>query len=476
MAVNLIDKLLGKNATQFDQRLAMLSVSDIDRENRRRVYSSVLENTLDLDTKIMGGRRTFSGASVSAANLSGTAIYSGIMWAYVNNIAPIFCVERATDAPKQQLMYVDMYDILKNELIVPNIGPDQAWASESNRTSATIVVGTPLTVMGGFPITPKSFYAEVYNAGTLVGTIQDNGRGVFIATPGVLDATNPSTSTITYNTGNASTFTLTWDSSLVADKIVYALNWDSTAQDETNAGVGKVDYFNMTTEPLLIPVQRNLVADHAMAKQGIINADDLYSNFVQNEYTKAINRTVFDALLQGYQGNTYQIDLSNFTLAAGNWETIVRAFLSALAQGENLIAEQTYKGAKVTGILAHPNTIQVFDLISVESGWIKNTDSTYFNDVAGWLNGVPVVRCDDPRMNSGDIMLTHRTQDGMLAPCFHGIFLGPTELPVIGSFKNITNYATGLYSMEGVGFTSSKLCVKLNVVLPTDLQLTLMSV
>jgi hypothetical protein len=66
----LIERLLGKEVQKFESKLKMFSVSDADADSRRRVYSQVLEQTMELDRKVLG-RKTFAeGASVSAANLS----------------------------------------------------------------------------------------------------------------------------------------------------------------------------------------------------------------------------------------------------------------------------------------------------------------------------------------------------------------------------------------------------------------------
>lgn len=463
----IIGQLLGEKGNQvFEQKLKMFSVSDADAQLRRDAYSAVMEQTLAFEEKILGkDRRRAFAASVTSANLSGVSIYAGVMKSYVNSIAPIFCVERQMDTVQQQLMYIDFYEVLSGQAISPNIGADSAWQRQMDRKVETVTPGTPQSLVYGDPIVPKSFYAEVRKGDVVKGTIQDNGQGKFLATPGLItDA-----STIVYNNNGAATINFTWAVGLDADKLVYAVNHDVSAKDEVKKAYGKHGYYSMVADPLLIPVERNIIADHAISKQGVLNSDELYANFVENEYTKEINRKVFDSLIFNYTGNTYHLDLSSFTLAAGRWDTITRTFLNALAQGENLIAEQTYKGAKVTGILAAPDTIQVFDLLNTDLGWIKNVDSTYFQDIAGWLNGTPVVRCAS--LPAGEIMLTHRTADGQIAPAFHGIFLAPTEMPVVANFKNMTNYATGMYSMEGVGYTSSKLCVKLKITLPGDLTL-----
>lgn len=480
---DLILKILGrKGAEEFEKKVKMFSVSNADAQFKRKAYARTIEQTAEISDMVMNRntRKVFAGgASITSANLAGVSIYAGIMRAMVNSVAPIFSVQRNIDAPEQKIMYVDFYDILNNNLIVPNIGPDQAWADQNKHTVETLSLDTTnnSTHTAGTPIIPRSFKAEVYARVTdnttgitseqIVGTIVDAGDGSFIATPGLIEPT----SKITYNNGGTSGFVLNFvanpDRQLT--KIDYACVYDVTADDEVNRAYGKVKYYDATTSPLLVPVERNVISDHAMAKQGIINQDELYANFIENEYTKAINQRCFNALIAGYTGDTYELDLSGFSIQGGFYETIVRSFKSLLTQAENVLAAQTYKGAKCTGYLASPEAINMFDLMVPGDGWVKNVNSTYYKDIAGWFNDVPVVRCTD--LGAGELMLTMRTDDGYVAPLFHSMFLAPTELPVVANYQNMTKYATGMYSMEGFGFSSSALCVKLKVKSPQDLTL-----
>lgn len=469
----LIQSILGnKGAAQFEEKLKMFSASDADQMFRRKAYAKTIENTIDINNMVMGNRNRKSfagGASLSSANLAGVSIYAGVMRSFVQSIAPIFAVQRNIDAPAQKIMYVDFYDILGDGTpIVPNIGPDRAWADQKNRMTETIAPATTnkFTVTAGSPITPKTFKAEVYKDANLVGTIIDDGAGHFIATPGMIK----NTSSIVYQSGSSATITIDWETSLDANKIVYAAVYDVSAKDEVNKAYGMTKYYDLETSPILVPVERNVIADHAMQKQGIIDSDELYANFIENEYTKVVNQRVFDTLIGGYTGDTYQLDLSKFSIASGYYETIVRSFRSLLSQAENQLAAQTYKGAKCTGYLASPEACNMFDLMVAGDGWVKNVNSTYYKDIFGWYNDVPVVRCID--LGAGELMLTHRTEDGYVAPLFHGMFLAPTELPVVGYYQNMTKYASGMYSMEGFGYSSSALCVKLKIKAPADLTLT----
>jgi len=173
-----IAKILGaEGAKQFDKKLKMFSRTDADENFRRKAYADTIATTMEINDMVMGqnGKRsTYAGASVSASNLAGVSIYAGIMRSFVESIAPIFCVQRNIDAPAQKIMYVDFYDILNDNLIVPNIGADQAWTDKARQTTEALDLSssTTFTITGGWPITPHTFKAVVYDAaGAEVGSI-----------------------------------------------------------------------------------------------------------------------------------------------------------------------------------------------------------------------------------------------------------------------------------------------------------------
>lgn len=453
----------------FQRALKMFSVSDQDAMNREAAICRVIENTMEIN-EMYNKRRGFA-ASVSAANLAGSSVYAAIMRSFVNSIAPIFAVQRSMDTPIQELMYVDFYDVLNKELIVPNIGADKEWISkDSNASTEVLDPKSDWTLSGADPIIPRSFVAELYKGDQLKGRIVDDGAGNLLASPGILG----DNSMIQYNNGGTATVLLNWAAGLDADKLSYKVLFDQTSKDVVNRAFGKTDYYRLATEPLLVPVERNILADHAMAKQGIVNNDELYANFVENEYTKAINNKVFKSLVNNYVGDTWQIDLSNFSLAAGKVDTLKVAFKNAINQGENRIAENTYKEAKITGILAGHEACDMFNLLDSTQGWVKNMNRSYYKDIVGWLDEVPVVLANTPGLASDEAILTHRTADGQIAPLFHGMFLAPTELPIVANYAQLTDYSTGLYSMEGFGYTSSKLCLKMKFKAPQDIKIARM--
>lgn len=466
----------------FQRKLKMFSLSDTDALLRETAIVRAIQNTQEITNSILQKRKAFSGASVSSANLDGSTIFAAIMRSYVNSFAPIFCVSRDMDTPKQQLMYTDFHDIFSGKEVVPNIGRDQDWVNRVYKDNANtapidtmvkkqpVTVGTGVSITTGTAILPRSFQMEVLDSTEkVIGTVFDDGNGKFLATPGIL----ANTSAIEYSNGSSGTITINWDPATTGAFYSYSFAVDQTNDDKVNRAFGKNGYYNLSTEPILVPVERDVIADHAMAKQGIINTDDLYSNFIENEYTKAINNRIVRTLLHYWTGDTYLTDLSAFSVAAGHAESLSRTLKHVFTQGENLIAEQTYKEAKVTGILASHRAVDLLNFLTPEQGWVRNTNRGYYKDIVGWLDEAPVVLTDqfakEEQNNEVTFLMTSRTQDGQIAPLFHGIFLAPTDLPVVANYAQLTQYTSGLYSMEGFGFTSSKLGAKLRVKVPENL-------
>jgi hypothetical protein len=179
------------------------------------------------------------------------------------------------------------------------------------------------------------------------------------------------------------------------------------------------------------------------------------------------------AVVNAYQGDVFTADLSNFNLAAGRYDTFIRTFQSLLVDGESQLGNQTYKGAKVTGILAGAQIANIFQYMTENEGWIPNTKLGYFKDLIGWYKGVPVVRWTNTESNiakvaDDEIYLTVRTPDGELAPAGRGTFITPTDLPEIGNFKNPTQVVDGMFSLESVRPLTSKLVTKLKITLPAS--------
>lgn len=469
-----IEKELSKS--NIDLQLKLFSVSDQDYASRKNSLISSMIRTAELENYALQGgakRRVSQFAAapggMGAADLRGLSIFPATILSYVNSIAPIFSVERDLDSIHASLMYFDFYSLMTGEELIPNLGKDKIFGKVkhvSDLTSSVDGTAKEFSVTLGKKLIP-GMVKITYKTAKGIETIYDDKRGKLMAAPGLLVAGE-----VDYTSG-----TIEWEFStapvVLGTKLTAEVAFDVPAESQVDKLAQMTKYFSMSAKPIEIPLYRNIITDAALNKQGVVDVNELYANLIQTQYTKLINEKVADAMLNNHEGDTYDADLSGFDIASGRYDTFIRTFQSLLVDGESKLGAQTYKGAKVTGILGGKSAVNAFQFMNSDEGWIPNLELAYFKDLLGWYRGTPVVRWEGDNISEDDLYLTHKTADGQLAPTFRGTYLTPTDLPEIGNFQNPSQVVNGMFSMEDVEATTSKLVVKLNVKLPESQKLTL---
>lgn len=454
--------------------LKLFSVSEQDYKNRMFAMASSMALTALLEDRAIergASRRLFAATApgMGAANLRGTTIYPATILSNVSSIVPIFAVERSGDTPSFDLQFKDFFNLATSDVVLPNLGADKPFGKSSVEKDLSAVYSASadksVEFKAGISIVPNSVKITLTKADGTMISIVDNGATDLMAPGGILAAG----SKVNYQTGDV--VIKFANAAKTGDKLVLSAVYDTPAEDEVEMVGGENKYFHIDTEPIIIPIKRNIINDAADYKQGVSNPDEIYNNVIQTLYTKKLNEMTVAAIVNAYQGNVYSADLSAFSMEAGRYDTFIRTFQSLLIDGESQLAAQTYKGAKVTGILAGAQISNVFQYMTENEGWIPNTKLGYFKDLIGWYRGVPVVRwtaneSDIAKVADDEIYLTVRTPDGELAPCGRGTFITPTDLPEIGNFKNPTQVVNGMFSLESVRPLTSKLVTKLKIKLP----------
>lgn len=456
--------------------IKLFSAGSADFAMRMGAYTKAMAQTAVMeDIALSQGahRRVMNfaaaGPGMAAANLRGTTIYPATIMSYISNIAPIFAVERFMDTPEMDAQFMDFYNLATSDVILPNLGQDKPFGDNviSNKDITSAVAGADggsYTAAGA--LVPRTIEIKyVLNDGT-TKTIVDNGNGVLWGEPGLL-----AKGSVNYSTGVVEIkFAQT---PAGTTKIFFTGGLDTPSEGSVDKIGGQSKYYHLSTEPIIVPLQRNIIADAAMNKQGVIDPNELYTNVIQSQYTKIMNEKVAGAVVNHYDGDTFTADLSGFGLAAGNYDSFIRTFQSLMVDGGSQLEHQTYKGGKVTGILAGAQVSNTFQYMTEQEGWVPNTQLGYFKDLIGWYKGVAVVRwtahdSDSVKVADDEIYLTHKTVDGQLAPAMRGTFITPTDLPEIANFQNSTQLSSGMFSLEGVRPTTSKLVVKMKITLPSS--------
>lgn len=469
----LAQKAIQNNAYALNA-MKLFSVSDADLELRMNAYTNALGATAMLEDRALaeGDKRsvmkfaaTGVGPGLTQANLRGTTIVPATIMSYVSSIAPIFGIERDMNTPSLDLQVIDMYSIVEGDLVLPNLGKDRSFSKNGIDTDFTKSINGTLdefTSSSLQPMVARSLEFTYVKTNNEVIKGVDDGQGHILAPGGVLTAD----SKVNYKTGE---FKLKFATAPTAgEKLLVRWVVDAPFKDEVDSLGGEVKYYHVDVEPVIVPITRNIVTDIAMQRQGTVDPNTIYSNIIQATYTKRINEMVVQAMMGVYSGDTYTVDLSGFNLANSFYDTFLRAFKSILIDGESILGQQTYKGAKITGILAGRKIANVFQYMGGNESWVPNNTLGYFKDLIGWYNQVPVVRWEGEELAEDEMVLTHKTADGQLAPVARGIFVTPTDLPEIASFLNNTKIKNGMFSLEGVRGTDTKLMVKIKVKLPQD--------
>lgn len=476
--------IMASPEAQTSLKLFSVSQQDFNARLNAMAESMALTAMLEDRAAAKGAKRVLFAATapgMGAANLRGTTIYPATILSNVSSIVPIFAVERSGDMPSFDLQFKDVYNLATSDTILPNLGPDAPFGKSSTEKDLSSLLAAASTgdnptykviYQPGIAVIPRSVKYVLTEANGTKYEIVDNGNGKLLAEPGLL-----ADGSVNYRTGD---MMIQFSGAHASATLKVFAAFDTPAEDEVEMAGVETKYFHIDTEAVIIPVKRNIVNDAADYKQGVTDPDQFYNNLIQTLYTKKLNEMTVGAIVNNYTGNTYTADLSNFNLAAGRYETFIRTFQSLLTDGESKIAAQTYKGAKVTGILAGAQISNVFQYMTEQEGWIPNTQLGYFKDLIGWYKQVPVVRwtnneSDEAKVADDEIYLTVRTPDGQLAPAGRGTFLSPTDMPEIGNFKNPTQVVDGMFSLESVRPLTSKLVTKLKITLPASQMLQLQS-
>jgi hypothetical protein len=184
-------------------------------------------------------------------------------------------------------------------------------------------------------------------------------------------------------------------------------------------------------------------------------------------YTKMINYKLVSTLEEGYLGDTLvDLDLSNTESGVKgqfyDYRSRVDLFDAYLINVETSLAEKAVKGVTTTAYVAGPQAVNQFMKGGIIGKWEVNKKMTYINDLAGWYNGIPVLRSTDIAEAKGEATFyaIHKTHDGQMAPLARGIYMPLTDTPTIGNYNNPTQMASGIYYQEGTKYMAPELVQK----------------
>jgi len=363
---------------------------------------------------------------------------------------------------------------------------------------------------------------------TTVYKIHDNGTGSLVL-PADLISGGPiqiTAATLNYgsysvSTPTAGSFSLTianpaaaTSSVTVTGSVRYATSY---IDDNTYPGVGQLNdtrfKFDLTrhievhTKPSQLVVEWNLV-DIAQSQKSLnVDLAAVLTERITDMYTKILNRFITrvyaDQLYEGAPETVIDVSspLGASAPVTATWNQYLPILDRIASEMEGVFMKlynKSYIGAQPTALLVSPRMLGYLRRMKViDPALWTDEKSSYINNLQGYFRGIPVlVHTDlaavfDRRYNaagpnptwmppitvSGNTyeyytcggFAVHVRDDASLAPAFHGIFLPPTEAPIVSNFNNITQQARGIFYMQEVVPLAPELVVPFAFVgLPVD--------
>jgi hypothetical protein len=387
-----------------------------------------------------------------APSAMGVALAEASIKAQINSIVGYVAIERSMTQMTQMLVYRDI--ITKSGAsVLPNLGQDNPRGRankvyEAALTTANYSVVLDACVAGSLAITIK--------LGGNTYALMDDRKGAILST-GI------ATGTINYATGELN---LTIDGSPTTGdsiRICYAVNKE--VEQGNSRTTLKQGYFEIAARINKFEFEADLIT--AMISQKTVGGDVVaeLQQSVFDEQVISINDQLVTTLKDNYNGNTMTIDLSQFSLQGGFFDSMLKTLNAGLAAVDNAIAARCWKAVAATAYVVGNGAATMFMSLEDAQGWVNNSTG-YVNDVIGFYKGRAVIR--NLKLDEYECYAIHKTADGKLAPLGYGILLPATNLPLVGNFANTNEVASGIYAVDGTNTVAGVLAQRFELKMPSD--------
>lgn len=427
--------------------LSQGSVSDQDAAARMATYERIFSRYQGIKEKL----RMFSG--LADTPVLANQYFNATMASWVRSFAGFFTIERDMDQETALLNYLDLIGVTDNRKVLPNWGKENLEGINSRlEVSAPLIVGNQAyTLATGKKILPGSVEITLIHAAdpTNKVIIKDNRKGGLISEPGVLTA-----GSVDYTSAGKIEFTL-GSAFVIAtnDSFNVSAVEDVAGNPEFN-GIAtgnnrfklEQKYIQLHAEPGLLIGETNLMSIATMDKSVGVDIQSILGAKLTELYTKLINKKLVAALQNNYEGNIMEIPVTDWASTWYDYNSQLNAFIAQLVEIDTALAEKSVKGVYATAYVVGTELGNWFTKTKGIGAFTPVTDSSYINDLLGYINGVPVLRHTD--INPKEGYAIHKTRDGFLAPLMRGIYLPLTNTPAVGSYQNPTQFATGVYYQE----------------------------
>ena len=443
------------------------SRSKVDAALRKEVYQKVFSNYESLRETA----KAFSG--MAEVPILSNQYFNATVASYVRSFAGFLTIERAMDQPTALLWYNDLLGVTNGRKVLPNLGKEDIKGINGRfNTSSVLDEATKdYSIATNKKIIPGTVEIKLIHAAHPESpvVIRDDRNGNLLAPAGVLGVNAKGALGVDYRTGVV-TFTIA-DGFTIEENDKYSLMaYEDVAGDPafgqlTGPGNNrfKVQMNNIvvTTEPDMLVAENNLMAIAAAQKAIAMNPAEIAGAKLTELYTKLVNDKFVAALDRMWSGNVTVIDLTHATNGWLDLNSYYEKFMRELDNIDTLMAEQAYKISGATAYVCGKHVGTLFTNLRHSGNFVKNTESTYVNDLLGYYNGIPVLRHLD--VDPDECYAVAKTADGQLAPIMRGIFLPLTNTPIVGNYNNPTQYASGVYYQEANSEIVPELMIKFRV-------------
>lgn len=432
---------------KWNAALMQGSVSAQDARLRKATYARVFSNY----EAVKDALRTFSG--LTETPVLANQYFNATMASYVRSFAGFLSIERDMDQEHALLNFMDLLGVTDNRKVLPNVGKENLSNINSRfTTSGQLIAGNPqVTVSTGKKILPGSVEIKLVHAANPANPIiiRDNRKGVLISEPGVLTA-----GTVDYTAAGKITFSLGASFTIAAgDTFAIVAAEDVAGNPEFNQVAHGNNRFKLEQKYVQLDAisdmligESNLMSIATMNKSLGVNPQDVLGAKLTELYTKLVNQKLVGAIQDNYEGNVHDIDITTWSTTWYDYNSQLNAFIAELVGIDTDLAQKSVKGVNATAYVVGMEVSNWFEKCKGVGAFTPVTDSTYINDLRGYINGVPVLRHTDIDPNVGYAI--HKTKDGQLAPLMRGIYLPLTNTPAVGSYQNPTQFAQGVYYDE----------------------------
>ena len=443
----------GSQSSNFEKKLRLSSNSQEVANQRRYVYEQAANNleTLREINKQVG---FFSNTDIAPSKM-GVTLAEASLDGYADSIVGFIAIERPMTQMRESLVYTDLVT-KSGAKIISQFGKDTP-RDRAQKSVKVVMTDASETISLGSPIAPGTVRLTAVVSG-VTHEITDDKKGNLLAAGGLL----AETAKVDYTAG---TIQLDFSDAAATPTISGTADLDGTEGNVNNRARAKQGYFDIHAGINKFEYEVDLIS--AMVSQKTVGSDVVakVKQFVKEEQTIAINNNLVNAIKDNYTGRTLTIDLTRFTIASGQMESVFKMFVSGITSVEGALAAKTYRAVSPNAYVVGPQLADLFNSLDEATGWVPN-HTGYVNGLIGFYKGRAIIR--NLELDAFEGFAVYKSPDGNMAPAAFGTLLPATDLPLVGNFNNTNEVASGIYSVDGVASLTSELAQRFEVKMPID--------